>query len=77
MDGGLGGIFHPDPVMVMIVYAAINPFQPASQHIADPVDAVNGLIDKYAAAFPVPGAFPVTAFIIGIRAGPGEDGTGA
>ena len=58
------------------MYAALNPFNVTSQHIAHPVHTVYGLVYEYAAAFSVPGAFPVTSFIISVRAVPGEIGAG-
>ena len=56
--------------------ASIDPLNVTSQHITDPVDAVDGLVDENTAALLVPGSLPVTAVIIIQRTVPGQIRTG-
>ena len=66
LDGCFGSILYLYMIVTMVMDTSLYPFDIASQHIANPVHAVYCLVNKYAAAFLIPGAFPVVSLIISI-----------
>ena len=68
-------ILHEKLRMGSVKNGGLYPFHIGRDNIANPVDAVNGLIDNRSASLIFPGPLPVTPRIIRIRSVPGQNRT--